>query len=130
MKTKTTKLRILVFLKTGRVIHNFESRLLKRKTSKIFTRVKNNREALHFNANVGRHHEEFSALGKARERKSKQQLRIKRKRRVRSWLSKKEHKADALALGAEEGRDKLRKAAVRSKYPLTRRYPNEGTQLQ
>ena len=40
------------------------------------------------------------------------------------------HKADALALGAEEGRDKLRKAAVRSKYPLTRRYPNEGTQLQ
>ena len=25
---------------------------------------------------------------------------------------------DALALGAEEGRDKLRKAAVRSKYPL------------
>ena len=35
-----------------------------------------------------------------------------------SWLSKKEHKADALALGAEEGRDKLRKAAVRSKYPI------------
>ena len=130
MKTKTTKLRILVFLKTGRVIHNFESRLLKRKTSKIFTRVKNNREALHFNANVGRHHEEFSALGKARERKSKQQLRIKRKRRVRSWLSKKEHKADALALGAEEGRDKLRKAAVRSKYPQTRRSPNEGTHIR
>ena len=49
---------------------------------------------------------------------------------MRSWLSKKEHKADALALGAEEGRDKLRKAAVRSKYPMTRRYPNEGTQLQ
>ena len=47
-----------------------------------------------------------------------------------SWLSKEEHKADALALGAEEGRDKLRKAAVRSKYPLTRRCPNEGTQLQ
>ena len=37
MKTKTTKLRILVFLKTGRVIYNFESQLLKRKTSKIFT---------------------------------------------------------------------------------------------
>ena len=37
---------------------------------------------------------------------------------MRSWLSKKEHKADALALGAEEGRDKLRKAAVRSKYPI------------
>ena len=71
MKTKTTKLRILVFLKTGRVIYNFESRLLKRKTSKIFTRVKNNREDLHFNADVGRHHEEFSALGKVRERKRK-----------------------------------------------------------
>ena len=71
MKTKTTKLRILVFLKTGRVIYNFESQLLKRKTSKIFTRVKNNREDLHFNANVGSHHEEFSALGKVRERKRK-----------------------------------------------------------
>ena len=35
-----------------------------------------------------------------------------------SLLSKEEHKADALALGAEEGRDKLRKAAVRSKYPI------------
>ena len=28
-----------------------------------------------------------------------------------------EHQEDALALGAEEGRDKLRKAAVRSTYP-------------
>ena len=45
------------------------------------------------------------------------------------WSSEEEHKADALALGADEGRDKLRKAAVRSKYPLTRRYPNEGTHL-
>ena len=43
--------------------------------------------------------------------------------------SEEEHKADALALGAEEGRDKLRKAAVRSKYPLTRRCPNGGTHL-
>ena len=38
-----------------------------------------------------------------------------------------EHKEDALALGAEEGRDKLRKAVVRSKYPAIHRYPNEGT---
>ena len=30
--------------------------------------------------------------------------------------------------GAEEGRDKLRKATGRSKYPKIRRYPNEGTQ--
>ena len=43
---------------------------------------------------------------------------------------KKGHKADALALGAEEGRDKLRKAAVRSKYPTTRRSPNGGTHLR
>ena len=37
---------------------------------------------------------------------------------------------DALVHGAEEGRDKLRKATVRSKYPLIRRYPNEGTQRE
>ncbi len=36
---------------------------------------------------------------------------------------------DALALGGEEGRDKLRKAAVRGKYPLTRGYPNGATHL-
>ena len=36
---------------------------------------------------------------------------------------------DALALRAEERRDKLRKAAVRSKYPLTRRYLNGETRL-
>ena len=36
---------------------------------------------------------------------------------------------DALALRAEERRDKLRKAAVRSKYPLTRRYLNGKTRL-
>ena len=45
-------------------------------------------------------------------------------------LSYKEHRVDALALRAEEGRDKLRKAAVRSKYPLTRRYPNGETHLR
>ena len=32
-----------------------------------------------------------------------------------------------MALGAEEGRDKLRKAAGRSTYPLSRRYPNGET---
>ena len=35
---------------------------------------------------------------------------------------------NALAPRAEEGRDKLRKAVVRSKYPVSHRYPNEGTQ--
>ena len=46
------------------------------------------------------------------------------------WSSEEEHRADALALGADEGRDKLRKAAGRSKYPLIRRFPNEGTHLR
>ena len=36
---------------------------------------------------------------------------------------------DALALRAEERRDKLRKAAVRSKYSLTRRFLNGETRL-
>ena len=37
--------------------------------------------------------------------------------------------ADALGLGGEEGRDKLRKATGRSKYPLIRRHPNGATRL-
>ena len=45
-------------------------------------------------------------------------------------LSYKEHMVDALALGAEEGRDKLRKATCRSKYPSKRRYPNEETLIR
>ena len=35
--------------------------------------------------------------------------------------------ADALAILADEGRGKLRKATERCKRPLTRRYPNGGT---
>ena len=35
---------------------------------------------------------------------------------------------DALALGAEEGRDKLRKATGKSTYLEIRRYPNVETQ--
>ena len=35
--------------------------------------------------------------------------------------------ADALALGGEEGRDKLRKAVVSGKYTLIRGYPNGAT---
>ena len=34
---------------------------------------------------------------------------------------------NALASRAEEGRDKLRKAMRRSKYPSNHRYPNEET---
>ena len=43
--------------------------------------------------------------------------------------SMKEHREDALALRAEERRDKLRKAAGRSKYPLIRRCLNGETRL-
>ena len=44
--------------------------------------------------------------------------------------SKKERRVDALALRAEERRDKLRKAAGRSKYPSIRRYPNGETRMR
>ena len=37
------------------------------------------------------------------------------------------HMEDALALGGDEGRDKLRKAAGIGKYELIRRYPNGET---
>ena len=43
------------------------------------------------------------------------------------WSCYKEHRADALALRADERRDKLRKAAGRSKYPLSRGCLNGGT---
>ena len=45
------------------------------------------------------------------------------------WSSEQERRVDALALRAEERRDKLRKATVRSKYPLTRRFLNGETRL-
>ncbi len=44
--------------------------------------------------------------------------------------SEEERREDALAPGAEEGRDKLRKAAGRSKYPKIHGYPNGGTRLR
>ena len=43
--------------------------------------------------------------------------------------SEEERRVDALALRADERRDKLRKASGRSKYPLIRRYLNGETQL-
>ena len=43
--------------------------------------------------------------------------------------SKKEHRADALALRADERRDKLRKAMGRSKYPLIHGSLNGETRL-
>ena len=47
--------------------------------------------------------------------------------RTKRRSSYKERRANALAIGADEGRDKLRKAVVRSKYPSTHRYPNGET---
>ena len=47
-----------------------------------------------------------------------------------NWLSYKERRVDALALRADERRDKLRKASGRSKYPLIRRYLNGETWLR
>ena len=38
-------------------------------------------------------------------------------------------RADALALTADEGRDKLRKASGRSTYPSIRRFPNGATRM-
>ena len=43
--------------------------------------------------------------------------------------SEEEHMENALALGADEGRDKLRKATGRSKYPASRGCPNVGTHV-
>ena len=44
-------------------------------------------------------------------------------------LSKEERRVDALAIRADERRDKLRKASGRSKYPMIRRYLNGETHL-
>ena len=45
-------------------------------------------------------------------------------------VKQKERRADALALGADERRDKLRKASGRSKYPKNRRCLNGETRLE
>ena len=46
---------------------------------------------------------------------------------VRTAISDLERRVDALALRADERRDKLRKALERSKYPTTRRFLNGET---
>ena len=45
------------------------------------------------------------------------------------WLSRKEHRADALALRADERRGKLRKAVGRRKQPAIHGYLNGETRL-
>ena len=51
-------------------------------------------------------------------------------RGVQEKSSKKEHRADALALRADERRDKLRKAMGRSKYPMIHGCLNGATRLR
>ena len=46
------------------------------------------------------------------------------------WSCEKERMVDALALRADERRDKLRKASGRSTYPVIRRYLNGETWLR
>ena len=45
-------------------------------------------------------------------------------------VKQKGRRADALALTADEGRDKLRKASGRGTYLLIRRYPNGATRME
>ena len=68
-------------------------------------------------------------MNKERVKKSREVVKKKRKEATKR-SSKKEHKGNALALGAEEGRDKLRKVTGRSKYPLIRECPNGGTHMR
>ena len=55
--------------------------------------------------------------------------RITYARVMEAKVKQKEHRADALALRADERRDKLRKASGRSKYPLIRRFLNGETHM-
>ena len=49
---------------------------------------------------------------------------------TKRWLSEEERRVDALALRAEERRDKLRKAAGSGKYTSIRRYLNGETRQE
>ena len=51
-------------------------------------------------------------------------------RKGKQRSSRKEHRVDALALRADERRDKLRKAAGRSTYPVIRRCLNGETRMR
>ena len=56
--------------------------------------------------------------------KGKKYYNSNKERTINTWSSYKELKVNALALGAEEGRGKLRKAAGSCKQTLIRRCPN------
>jgi hypothetical protein len=52
-----------------------------------------------------------------------------RKVKPKERSSYKEHRVNALALGADEGRSDLRKAMVSRKQAMTHGFPNGGTHL-
>ena len=62
---------------------------------------------------------------------ARQQKRLKVKiKGEKKKNAKKGARGMPVALGGEEGRDKLRKAALRGKYPVRRRYPNGETRQE
>ena len=68
---------------------------------------------------------ELKCVPKEQQTDSRMQVRTKKER-----LSHKGRRTDALALRADERRDKLRKAAGSGKYTLIRRYLNGGTHMR
>ncbi len=64
---------------------------------------------------------------KLRSRRDFASAKLSEAKRTSTRSSYKEHTENALASGDEEGRDKLRKATGRSKYPIIRGYPNGET---
>ena len=69
---------------------------------------------------LGKHGVKLSTISKTR-------VNNKGKEKNEQRSSYKEHRADALAPRAEEGRGQLRKATVSRKQALTRGYPNGET---
>jgi hypothetical protein len=72
----------------------------------------------------------FQPRSQESESKEFQDLKRDPAKRLTERPSEEGHKVDALVLGAEERRDKLRKAAWRSTYPVIRRYLNGGTRCE
>ena len=88
-------------------------------------------ELLMFNCNKPKHINIVNVKSSNKQSTSKEVETKKRCNAIhRKRSSKKERRVDALALRAEERRDKLRKAAGRSKYPSIRRYLNGETRLE
>ena len=79
--------------------------------------------------NEERHPEPSSRRCKERE-ETRQEPKTRRRVDALKRLSEQERRVDALALRADERRDKLRKASGRGKYPTIRRCLNGETRLE